>query len=57
MAKRNGTRLKVEKPGRRTLIKIDGLWIHRGSVRPDADWERVNTNIRDERIASVLKSA
>ncbi len=37
------------------LVKVDGLWVHRGSVRPDADWERVIQDIRDERIASVLK--
>ncbi len=37
------------------LVKIDGLWVHRGSVRPEADWEHVIQDIRDERIASVLK--
>ncbi len=37
------------------LVKVDGLWVHRGSVRPEADWEHVIQDIRDERIASVLK--
>jgi AbrB family looped-hinge helix DNA binding protein len=36
------------------LVKVDGLWVHRGSTRPDANWERVIDDIRDERIASVL---
>jgi len=38
------------------LVKVDGLWVHRGSVRQDADWERVIEDIRDQRIASVLKA-
>jgi AbrB family looped-hinge helix DNA binding protein len=37
------------------LVKVDGLWVHRGSVRPRADWEHVIEDIRDERIASILK--
>ncbi len=37
------------------LVKVDGLWVHRGSARPEADWEHVIQDIRDERIASVLK--
>jgi AbrB family looped-hinge helix DNA binding protein len=38
------------------LVKVDGLWVHRGSARPNADWERVIEDIRDERIESVLKA-
>jgi AbrB family looped-hinge helix DNA binding protein len=38
------------------LLKVDGLWIHRGSANPDADWERVIEDVRDERIASVSKA-
>lgn len=38
------------------LIKVDGLWVHRGSATPDADWERVIEEVRDERIASVSKA-
>lgn len=38
------------------LVKVDGLWVHRGSAQPDADWERVIEYVRNERIASVSKS-
>jgi AbrB family looped-hinge helix DNA binding protein len=38
------------------LVKIDGLWVHRGSAQPDANWERVIEDIRDERIDSILKA-
>jgi AbrB family looped-hinge helix DNA binding protein len=37
------------------LVKVGGLWVHRGSASPDADWERVIEDVRDERIASVSK--
>jgi AbrB family looped-hinge helix DNA binding protein len=37
------------------LIKVDGLWVHRGSAGPEVDWERVIEDVRDERIASVSK--
>ncbi len=37
------------------LVKVDGLWVHRGSARPDTDWERVIEEVRSERIASILK--
>ena len=37
------------------LVKVDGLWVHRGTARPDADWERVIEDVRHERIASVSK--
>ena len=40
--------LLIEDPA---LVKVDGLWVHRGSVRPEADWEHVIQDIRDERIA------
>ncbi len=45
-------RLIDEEPA---LIKVDGLWVHRGSARPDADWERVIEDVRNERIASISK--
>jgi AbrB family looped-hinge helix DNA binding protein len=38
------------------LIKVDGLWVHRGSARPDADWESVIDDLRKDRIASVSKA-
>jgi AbrB family looped-hinge helix DNA binding protein len=37
------------------LVKVDGLWVHRGSPSPDADWARVIEDVRDERIAAVSK--
>lgn len=38
------------------LVKVDGLWVHRGAARPGAGWEGVIDEIRAERIASVLKA-
>ena len=37
------------------LVRIDGLWVHRGSARPDADWNRVLDDVRAERVATILK--
>jgi AbrB family looped-hinge helix DNA binding protein len=37
------------------LVKVDGLWVHRGSAPPDADWERVIDDVRNERITSLSK--
>lgn len=91
MARRNGTRLKIDRSGRIVvpkrvrdllgmreeaeleittqsggifvrvvedepgLVKVDGLWVHRGSAPPDADWDRVIDDVRNERITSVSK--
>jgi AbrB family looped-hinge helix DNA binding protein len=38
------------------LVKIDGLWVHRGVSQTGANWERVVERVRDERIDSVLKT-
>jgi len=38
------------------LVKVDGLWVHRGAARPEADWDRAIETVRDERIDSVLKA-
>ncbi len=38
------------------LVKVDGLWVHRGLGQPDADWEHVIEDLRDERIDSVIKA-
>ena len=46
-------RVVVEDPA---LIKVDGLWVHRGSMEPNADWESVLEGIRDERIDSIRKA-
>lgn len=37
------------------LVKVDGLWVHRGTARADADWEHVIEDVRSERIASISK--
>lgn len=47
---RGGMLLRIvrEQPA---LVKVDGLWVHRGVAQPGADWDRVI----QERIESVLK--
>jgi AbrB family looped-hinge helix DNA binding protein len=37
------------------MVKIDGLWVHRGAADPEADWGRVVDEVREERIQSVMK--
>jgi AbrB family looped-hinge helix DNA binding protein len=61
-----GTELEVlEQPGgvflrtvdeRPALVKIDGLWVHRGTARPGVNWDREIKEAREERIESVFKS-
>ena len=61
-----GTELEVlEQPGgvflrkieeRPALVKIDGLWVHRGIVQPGTNWDRLIQEIREERIESILKA-
>ena len=38
------------------LVKVDGLWVHRGVAQPGANWGRIINEVREERIESVLKS-
>jgi AbrB family looped-hinge helix DNA binding protein len=38
-----------------SLIKADGLWVHRGVPEPGANWDRAVEDARDERIRSILK--
>jgi len=40
---------------RPSMVKVDGLWVHQGSAERGANWERVLEDVREERIASVLK--
>jgi AbrB family looped-hinge helix DNA binding protein len=40
---------------RPALVKIDGLWVHRGVAQSGANWDRVIQEVRAERIESVLK--
>jgi AbrB family looped-hinge helix DNA binding protein len=61
-----GTELEiVDQPGgvllrkveeRPALVKVDGLWVHRGVAQPGANWDRVIREAREERIDSVLKA-
>ena len=41
---------------RPALVKIDGLWVHRGAAQPGANWDRVIQEVREERVESVLKA-
>jgi hypothetical protein len=41
---------------RPSLVKIDGLWVHRGNAEPGTNWERILEDVREERIESVLKA-
>jgi hypothetical protein len=56
MAVKNDTRLRVTKRRRRALVKIEGLWVHRGSLPPGEEWDRLVEKVRDGRIVSVLKA-
>lgn len=41
---------------RPSMIRVDGLWVHQGVAEPGANWERVIEDIREERIAAVVKA-
>jgi AbrB family looped-hinge helix DNA binding protein len=41
---------------RPTMIKIDGLWVHRGAAQAGANWDRLIQEVREERIASVSRA-
>ena len=41
---------------RPSMVKVDGLWVHRGSAEPGANWDRIVEDVRQERIESVLKA-
>jgi AbrB family looped-hinge helix DNA binding protein len=41
---------------RPSMVKIDGLWVHRGNAEPGTNWERILEDVREERIESVLKA-
>ena len=38
-----------------SMVQVDGLWIHQGTAEPDANWDRVLEDVRDERTQSALK--
>ena len=37
------------------MVRVDGLWVHRGTAAPGANWGGVLDDVREERIQSVLK--
>ena len=41
---------------RPSMVKIDGLWVHRGVPEPGVNWERIVEDVREERIQSLLKA-
>ena len=41
---------------RPSMVKIDGLWVHRGSPEPGANWERILEDVREERIGAISKA-
>ena len=48
----------IEQPGsvqRPSMVKVDGLWVHQGSVEPGTSWDRILEEVGEERIESVLK--
>ncbi len=38
------------------MVKVDGLWVHQGTAEPGATWERVVEDVREERIATLMKA-
>jgi AbrB family looped-hinge helix DNA binding protein len=40
---------------RPALVRLDGLWVHRGIAQPGANWVRILQEVREERLESVLK--
>ncbi len=45
-------RVVEERPA---LVKVDGLWVHRGVAQPGANWDRIVQELREERIEFVVK--
>jgi bifunctional DNA-binding transcriptional regulator/antitoxin component of YhaV-PrlF toxin-antitoxin module len=39
-----------------SLTKVDGLWVHEGTPQNGANWDRVLSDIREERIDSLFKA-
>jgi AbrB family looped-hinge helix DNA binding protein len=39
-----------------SMLKVEGLWVHQGTAVPDANWTRVLDDLREERVAAVLKA-
>jgi len=41
---------------RPSMVKVDGLWVHRGRAEPGANWEQILEDVREDRIESILKA-
>jgi AbrB family looped-hinge helix DNA binding protein len=52
---RGGVLLRPAEP-QPSMIRVDGLWVHRGKAEPGADWDHVLDEVREERIQSILKA-
>jgi AbrB family looped-hinge helix DNA binding protein len=39
-----------------SLIKVDGLWVHQGTAQNGANWDRILSDVREERIDSLFKA-
>ena len=37
------------------MVKVDGLWVHRGIAEPGANWD-ILEDVREERLGSILKT-
>ncbi len=36
-----------------TMVNVDGLWVHQGTARANADWEGVIDEVRAERLRAL----
>lgn len=41
---------------RPSMIRVDGLWVHQGVPQPGANWDRIQQEVREERIQSTAKT-
>lgn len=40
-------------PQRPSMVNVDGLWVHQGTVRDDANWDHVLEDAREERLQAL----
>ncbi len=38
-----------------SMIQVDGLWVHQGKPQPDANWDSLVNDVREERLNDILK--
>jgi AbrB family looped-hinge helix DNA binding protein len=50
----DGILLRPLKP-QPSMVRVGGLWIHQGVAEPNANWQRVIDDVREERIQEILK--